>query len=70
MEVHDDEWWKMRWEAAGLVYLSELTAEARAIAIKDRMMTIGGVESTTAAQHIWLSIQVRRKRYEYVQAIF
>ena len=61
VEVHDDEWWKMRWEAAGLVYSSELTAEARAIAIKDRMMTIGGVESTTAAQHIWLSIQVRRK---------
>lgn len=61
MEVHDDEWWKTRWEAAGFVYSEELTREARAIAIQDRVMTIGGEQSNHAAQHIRLSIQVRKR---------
>lgn len=58
VEVHDDEWWRIRWEAAGLVYSDLLTASARSIAMKDRRSNIGGMETNTAGQHIWLSVQV------------
>ena len=61
VEVHDDDWWKIRWEAAGLVYSSELTSEARAVAMEDRFMTIRGQEvKGTGAQHVRTSIQVGR----------
>jgi hypothetical protein len=59
VEVHDDEWWQVRWEAAGLVYSDIMTQEARRIAQLDRRSDIGGKVTGTAAQHIWLSVQVR-----------
>lgn len=59
VEVHDDDWWKMRWEAAGLVYSSELTDEARFIARTNKHIEFGDdFETSNAAQHIWLSVQV------------
>ena len=59
VEVHDDPWWKTRWEAAGLVYSSELTNEAREIAKMNKYIEFGDdFKTNNAAQHIWLSIQV------------
>lgn len=65
VEVHDDEWWQIRWEAAGLVYSELLTREARSIAMDDRRSNIGGIETNTAAQHIWLSVQVSRAAIQF-----
>ncbi|KAL7478980.1 hypothetical protein ACHAW6_004730 [Cyclotella cf. meneghiniana] len=63
VEVHDDEWWRVRWEAAGLVFSQSLTDEARAVAMKDssrKDLTKHMREDYMyfVGQHLWLSLQV------------
>eukprot|EP00804_Cyclotella_cryptica_P019508 CCRYP_006663-RA/>CCRYP_006663-RA protein AED:0.15 eAED:0.15 QI:286/1/1/1/0.66/0.5/4/493/463 len=63
VEVHDDEWWRVRWEAAGLVYSQSMTDEARAMAMQDssrRDLTRHMTEDYMyfVGQHLWLSLQV------------
>lgn len=36
VEVHDDDWWRIRWEAAGFVYSEYLTNAARTQALLDQ----------------------------------
>jgi hypothetical protein len=65
VEVHDDEWWRIRWEAAGLVYSQSLTDEARTVAMKDqgrKDLTSDMTEDKLyfVGQHVWLSVQVRQ----------
>ncbi|KAL3794771.1 hypothetical protein HJC23_012781 [Cyclotella cryptica] len=63
VEVHDDEWWRVRWEAAGLVFSQSMTDEARAMAMQDlsrRDLTRHMTEDYMyfVGQHLWLSLQV------------
>mmetsp|Transcript_12207 Transcript_12207/g.25755 ORF Transcript_12207/g.25755 Transcript_12207/m.25755 type:complete len:405 (-) Transcript_12207:113-1327(-) len=63
VEVHDDDWWKTRFEAAGLVYSNSLTQEVRSVAQRDQ-----GLKNLTldmkpdhlyyVGQHIYLNMQV------------
>ena len=62
VEVHDDAWWRLRWEAAGLVYSEDLTQWARQTALKDQ-----GLKDLTSnmrqdhlyfvGQHLYLNAQ-------------
>jgi hypothetical protein len=70
VEVHDDEWWRIRWEAAGLVYSETLTAEARSVARRDQSRTdltsdMEKGKSYYVGQHLWLSLQVCSKECIY-----
>eukprot|EP00804_Cyclotella_cryptica_P001931 CCRYP_007358-RA/>CCRYP_007358-RA protein AED:0.21 eAED:0.22 QI:0/0/0/0.75/1/1/4/0/197 len=63
VEVHDDEWWRVRREAAGLVFSQSMTDEARAMAMQDssrRDLTRHMTEDYMyfVGQHLWLSLQV------------
>ena len=59
VEVHDDDWWKMRWEAAGLVYSAELTADARKLAGSDKHFKFSdGFQFKNGAQHVRTAVQV------------
>lgn len=63
VEVHDDDWWRVRWEAAGLVYSEFLTNEARKVALNDqdlKNLTLDMKEDSLyyVGQHIWMNIQV------------
>ena len=63
VSVSSDDWWRVRWEAAGFVYSEFLTNSSRAIAEKD-----SGLKNLTldmkpdylyfVGQHIWMNIQV------------
>lgn len=66
VEVHDDDWWKTRFEAAGLVYSNSLTQEVRSVAQRDQ-----GLKNLTldmkpdhlyyVGQHIYLNMQVKNQ---------
>jgi len=63
VEVHDDLWWRVRLEAAGLVYSEHLTQKARLIAKedqdrKDLTADMNDDHLYFVAQHIYLNIQV------------
>ena len=63
VEVHNDDWWRVRWEAAGLVYSEILTNEAREVAMNDqglKNLTLDMREDSLyyVGQHIWMNIQV------------
>ncbi|KAL3780208.1 hypothetical protein HJC23_007532 [Cyclotella cryptica] len=63
VEVHDDEWWRTRWEAAGLVFSQSMTNEARSIASQDRLRNdlvrdMQEGKSYSVAQHLRTSLQV------------
>jgi hypothetical protein len=63
VEVHDDVWWKIRWEAAGFVYSEELTKEARSLSKKDIRRTdltsdMSEDKKYYVAQHVWTTVQV------------
>jgi len=63
VEVHDDDWWRVRWEAAGFVYTEYLTKAFRAIAMTDQSrkdLTADMKEDHLyfVAQHIYLNAQV------------
>ncbi len=69
VEVHDDDWWKTRFEAAGLVYSNSLTQEVRTVAQRDQ-----GLKNLTldmkpdllyfVGQHIYLNMQVNDQMEE------
>lgn len=63
VEVHPDDWWRVRWEAAGFVYSEFLTKQARAVGMRDQRrkdLTLDMKEDTLyfVGQHIYLSMQV------------
>lgn len=63
VEVHDDDWWRMRFEAAGLVYSNALTIDARTMASKDQTLknlTLDMEDDKLyfVAQHLYLNVQV------------
>jgi hypothetical protein len=63
VEVHNDDWWRVRWEAAGLVYSEILTMEARKVALNDqglKNLTLDMKEDYLyyVGQHVYLNIQV------------
>eukprot|EP00970_Alexandrium_tamarense_P009189 scaffold1813_cov185-Alexandrium_tamarense.AAC.4 len=63
VEVHDDDWWRTRWEAAGLVYSESLTQEARLVAIQDQNRRDLTLDMTNdklyfVGQHVYLNVQV------------
>ena len=63
VEVHDDDWWRMRWEAAGFVYSEGLTMASRKIAsrdqgLKDLTLDMERDKLYFVAQHIVLNVQV------------
>ncbi|KAL3789256.1 hypothetical protein ACHAW5_001666 [Stephanodiscus triporus] len=63
VEVHNDDWWRVRWEAAGFVYSEILTKEARSVAMQDQNMknlTLDMKENELyfVGQHIYLNVQV------------
>jgi len=63
VEVHDDAWWRVRWEAAGFVYSEYLTGEMRSMAIKDQQrkdLTLDMKKDHLyfVGQHLYLSGQV------------
>jgi hypothetical protein len=63
VEVHNDDWWRVRWEAAGLVYSEILTMEARKVALNDqglKKLTLDMKEDYLyyVGQHVYLNMQV------------
>ena len=63
VEVHDDAWWQMRWEAAGFIYSDYLTQQARKIAVRDQhlkdlTLNMDQDHLYFVGQHIYLNIQV------------
>eukprot|EP00584_Thalassiosira_punctigera_P007847 CAMPEP_0172533554 /NCGR_PEP_ID=MMETSP1067-20121228/6217_1 /TAXON_ID=265564 ORGANISM="Thalassiosira punctigera, Strain Tpunct2005C2" /NCGR_SAMPLE_ID=MMETSP1067 /ASSEMBLY_ACC=CAM_ASM_000444 /LENGTH=395 /DNA_ID=CAMNT_0013318207 /DNA_START=14 /DNA_END=1201 /DNA_ORIENTATION=+ len=63
VEVHDDDWWRIRWEAAGFVYSDYLTKSVRAQALQDqdrKDLTLDMKEDYLyfVGQHIYLNAQV------------
>jgi len=63
VEVHNDDWWRMRWEAAGFVYSEHLTSTVRATAMKDssrKDLTLDMKEENLyfVGQHIYMNAQV------------
>jgi len=63
VEVHDDDWWRLRWEAAGFIYSESLTKSVRSIAMKDQNrkdLTLDMKEGHLyfVGQHIYLNMQV------------
>ncbi|KAL7530607.1 hypothetical protein ACHAXR_003590 [Thalassiosira sp. AJA248-18] len=63
VEVHDDDWWRVRWEAAGFVYSQHLTSTARNIATKDQSLKNMTLDMKPdhlyfVGQHIYLNVQV------------
>lgn len=63
VEVHNDDWWRMRWEAAGFVYSEHLTSTVRATAMKDQnrkdlTLDMNKENLYFVGQHIYLNAQV------------
>lgn len=64
VEVHDDDWWRVRWEAAGFVYSEHLTKTARGLAGRDTQLKNLTLEMKqtdkghSVAQHLRTSLQV------------
>ncbi|KAL7551273.1 hypothetical protein ACHAWF_014477 [Thalassiosira exigua] len=63
VEVHDDDWWRVRWEAAGFVYSEYLTTQMREIANKDNhrkdlTSNMRPDHLYFVGQHLYLNLQV------------
>ena len=63
MEVHDDDWWRIRWEAAGFVYSDYMTKSVRSIAMLDQQLKNLTLDMKPdhlyfVGQHIYLNMQV------------
>lgn len=63
VEVHDDNWWIVRMEAAGFLYSDILTQEMRIKAGEDKMRTdlVAAMEEGkqySVAQHLWTTMLV------------
>lgn len=61
--ISSDDWWRVRWEAAGFVYSDILTSEARSVAIRDQnlknlTLDMNEDELYFVGQHIYLNVQV------------
>lgn len=58
-----DDWWRVRWEAAGFVYSEFLTKKSRSIAMKDQQLKNLTLDMRDdhlyfVGQHIYLNVQV------------
>ena len=65
--MHDDNWWRVRFEAAGFVYSEVLTKEVRIVAQSDHLLknlttNMNEDRSYSVGQHIWTSMMVRSLR--------
>ena len=65
VEVHNDDWWRVKMEAAGFVYSDILTKEMRGKAGQDKLKRkeLGLPKSDrpySVAQHLWTTLQVGR----------
>lgn len=65
VEVHNDDWWRVKMEAAGFVYSDILTKEMRGKAGQDKLKRIElGLPKSdrpySVAQHLWTTLQVGR----------
>lgn len=60
MEVHEDEWWILKFELYGFKYSEKLTNIVRDMAKKDKHIptNIRGKDETYNSQHIWLHMMV------------
>ena len=60
---YSDDWWRVRWEAAGFVYSEFLTKKSRSIALKDQQLKNLTLDMRDdhlyfVGQHIYLNVQV------------
>ena len=58
-----DDWWRVRWEAAGFVYSEFLTKKSQSIAMKDQQLKNLTLDMRDdhlyfVGQHIYLNVQV------------
>ncbi|EED89003.1 predicted protein [Thalassiosira pseudonana CCMP1335] len=63
VEVHNDDWWRVRMESMGFVYSEYLTSEMRRKALEDKMRTdfVKGMEEGkvyNVGQHLWANMLV------------
>ena len=59
VEVHDNVWWRAKWEAQGFVYSEELTKKVRETAQKEKKLEISAFKGEKYnAQHVWTAMQV------------
>ena len=58
VEVHDDEWWKLKYQAYGFVYSEKLTQQVREWAQNERGQAKAPNGSEYNPQHVWLSMKV------------
>ena len=61
--LSSDDWWRVRWEAAGFVYSDFLTTRSRSIAMKDQNLKNLTLDMKPdhlyfVGQHIYLNVQV------------
>lgn len=71
VEVHDDDWWMVRFEAAGFVYSQHLTTDARRLASGDSALDNLTLQMEkgkryNVAQHLRLNVQVCSKILYFV----
>ena len=62
-DLFSDDWWRVRWEAAGFVYSEFLTKKSRSIAMKDQQLKNLTLDMRDdhlyfVGQHIYLNVQV------------